>query len=103
MTRSVSAALGVFLLTSVALAADHSGGEGKVLRFRKDSIMDPPGIGVVAESTILHFFRLTRSLRTAKGLRMRISCQSSRRLVAASYRRARRGSFSLLTCQGSRS
>jgi hypothetical protein len=49
MSRRVSAVLGVFLLTSVALAA----GGGNVLRFHKYSLMDPHGIGGEAASMLI--------------------------------------------------
>ena len=49
MIRRVAAVLGIFLFTSAALAADG----GKVLRFRKYSVMDPQGIGGEAASMLI--------------------------------------------------
>ncbi len=49
MIRRVAAVLGIFLVASVALAA----GDGKVLRLRKYSLMDPQGIGGEAASMLI--------------------------------------------------
>ena len=49
MIRRVAAGLGIFLVASVALAA----GDGKVLRFRQYSLMDPQGIGDEAASMLI--------------------------------------------------